>query len=112
MQEQRRNRRFELQLPLEVVRAGVRQVTTSGQTLNISSCGVLFVADLPVEIGQPIEYVLTLPANEGGHSRVRLKCMGKVVRLTPFEVKQPGGKAVAATLERYEFLRSKVAAHA
>jgi PilZ domain len=102
--EQRRTRRFKLQLPLSIVRTGTGRVTTSGQTQNISSSGVLFIAEREPDLGGPIEYVITL--NHDGLQPVSLRCMGKVLRSQP---SIPDGASpayqVAATLERYEFIR-------
>jgi hypothetical protein len=102
--EQRRTRRFKLQLPLAIIRSGTDRFTTSGQTQNISSSGVLFIAEREPDLGGPIEYVITL--NYDGAQPVSLRCMGKVLRSQP---SLPAGDAaayqVAATLERYEFIR-------
>lgn len=102
--EQRRTRRFKLQLPLSIVRSGAERFVTNGRTQNISSCGVLFTAEREPDLGGPIEYVITL--NHDGAQPVSLRCMGKVLRSGP---SYPGGDAgayqVAATLERYEFIR-------
>ncbi len=98
MIEQRKSRRFELKLPLQLVRCGRSSVTSHGETRNVSSSGVLFSADAHVNIGDPVEYVITLPS-DSPLSDVRLKCLGKVVRNKGYEA--------AATLERYEFVREQ-----
>jgi hypothetical protein len=105
--EQRRTRRFKLQLPLEVTRSGADHVISSGLTKNISSNGVLFTAQREPDLGVPIEYVITL--SQDGLSPVSLRCIGKVMRSQRVE----GGPEdipayqVAATLERYEFVRER-----
>jgi PilZ domain-containing protein len=103
--EQRRTRRFQLQLPLSITRAGAERVALAGLTKNISSSGVLFTSEREPDLGGPIEYVITL--NREGPHAVNLRCVGKVVRA---ERVNPGliehnGFQVAATLERYEFVR-------
>ncbi len=102
--EQRRTRRFKLQLPLSITRAGAERVTLAGITNNISSSGVLFTAEREPEMGGPIEYVITL--NSDASQAVNLRCIGKVLRA---ERARDGdlSKAyqIAATLERYEFIR-------
>lgn len=104
--EQRRSRRFKLQLPLAIIRSGAERFTTSGQTQNISSSGVLFVSEREPDLGGPIEYVITL--NHEGPQSVSLRCMGKVLRSQP---SSPAGDSaayqVAVTLERYEFIRER-----
>ena len=104
--EQRRTRRFKLQLPLSITRSGAERVTLSGQTRNISSSGVLFTSEREPDLGGPIEYLIVL--NHEGSQPVTLRCMGKVLRAEPMV---PNGHTsafqVAATLERYEFLRDR-----
>jgi len=74
----------------------------SGLTKNISSGGVLFTAGKGPDIGGSIEYVIAL----GGPSdqRVSLRCIGKVLRANRSEADE-SAYDIAATLERYEFLR-------
>src|ERR1035438_1287230 len=76
--EQRRTRRFKLQLPLSVTRAGAERVTLAGLTRNISSSGVLFTTEREPDLGGPIEYIITL--NHDGSQSVNLRCIGKVLR--------------------------------
>lgn len=103
--EQRRTRRFQLELPLSITRAGAERVALSGYTKNISSTGVLFISAASPDLGGPIEYVITL--HDSGPQPVSLRCMGKVVRAERTVVNDEGRRSfeVAATLERYEFVR-------
>ena len=101
MTDQRRTQRFEMRLPLELVRTGSKRVSQSGETKNLGSGGVLFTSDAPVDVGELIEYLITLPS--GLEGEVKLRCMGKVTRLEGLT----GPRAVAATVERYEFVRLK-----
>ncbi|MCC7341896.1 MAG: PilZ domain-containing protein [Bryobacterales bacterium] len=103
MRDQRKNQRFELRLPFELLRSGSKTLGKVGETKNLSSGGVLFTADAEVAVGQPIEFVITLPTGAQGHS-VRLRCMGKVVRLEHEEI--GSDPAFAATLERFEVVRN------
>lgn len=76
-----------------------------GLTKNISSGGVLFTSDLQPDVGGPLEYIITL----GGSSEqsVSLRCIGKVVRYKKISDSAESAFDVAATLERYEFVRSE-----
>ena len=58
-----------------------------------------------MEIGGPVEYVVTLTS--GNNGVVNLRCMGKVLRLNR-SADEPvqDGVEVAISLERYEFMRS------
>jgi hypothetical protein len=97
--EQRKAQRFELKLPLELIRKGSQALSEHGETRNLSSVGVLFEAGAALRIGEPVEYMITFPGSaDRNDSKVRLHCLGKVVRCSP-------ETGVAATLERYEFVR-------
>lgn len=85
--------RFDLRLPLEIIRGAEHQIS---ETRNLSSNGVLFALEQDIEPGNSIEYVITLPSKD--KRPVRLRCMGKVVR-------RANGAGVAATIDRYEFIR-------
>ncbi len=104
VREQRKFRRFELKLPVEVIRAGAHRLSRPGETRNLSSGGVLFTVQSQMELGQQIEYYITLPTSPGAAEDVRLRCKGKVVRLERSNG-DPSPTSVAATLERYEFIR-------
>jgi len=79
----------------------------AGYTRNISSSGVLFTTEREPDLTGPIEYVITL--NNDGTQSVNLRCIGKVIRAERLD----GGAdpvpafQVAATLERYEFIREQ-----
>ena len=97
--EQRKARRFDLRLPFELVRSGSRTISERGETRNMSSVGVLFESHANLKVGEALEYLITLPAPSGTNNHsVRIHCLGKVVRL-------PKPTEVAATLERYDFVR-------
>ena len=65
--EQRKARRFELRLPLELVRNGSIALSKSGETRNLSSVGVLFRSDASLRIGDAVEYMITLPSTDRSH---------------------------------------------
>ena len=105
--EQRRTRRFKLQLPLSITRSGAERVAFIGFTENISSSGVLFISQREADLGGAIEYIITL--NREGPQSVCLRCMGKVLRAAPVVTEDQQGMnyQIAATLERYEFVRDR-----
>jgi hypothetical protein len=108
--EQRRSRRFKLQLALSITRSGADRAPYAGHTRNISSSGVLFTAPREPDLGGAIEYVITL--NHEGTQSVNLRCMGKVLRsdrLQTGEDEESWAYQIAATLERYEFVRVRAA---
>ena len=95
-----------MELPVSITRTGSMRVTLAGRTKNISSAGVLFTAGREPDLGGSIEYVITL--NREGPQPVQIRCVGKVLRAGPSEVIEDNGRPayeIAATLERYEFVR-------
>lgn len=109
VREQRRFHRYDLKLPVELIRAGSHRLSRLGKTRNLSSGGVLFKLHSQLKLGDPIEYFITLPFSLEPGADLRLHCRGKVVRLErpKADVATASGKrvAVAATLERHEFVR-------
>lgn len=95
-----------MELPVEIIRTGSERVSETGTTRNISSGGILFVGEKDLEVGGPVEYVITLASGTNGI--VNLRCMGKVLRLQKPVSEEPEEQAVvvAVSLERYEFQRS------
>jgi hypothetical protein len=107
--DQRRSKRFELQLPLEVVKAGANDLSAASQTRNLSSSGVLFVSNSKLPVGESIEYRIALPHGTQVKS-LSLHCIGKVLRHESLEAESTENQMfkVAATLDRYEFVRGAV----
>jgi hypothetical protein len=100
MTEQRKNQRYDLRLPCEILRSA--QPVVTGETRNMSSSGVLFSSSGHVSVGETIEYFVTFPKTPGSSGEVRLRCVGKVLRAQE-------RSSFAATLERYEFHRDSAA---
>ena len=97
MIEQRKNQRFDLRMPFEVL-VSRDKTRVTGETRNVSSSGVLFTSQKQLPLGEPIEYLITFPKAPSSRAEVRLRCVGKVVREEP-------DTGYAASLERYEFMR-------
>lgn len=87
-----------MKLPITLVRCDGSTLEQNSFTDNISSTGVLFHTDRKIDVGASVEYVLTLSPAMGPRKSVQLHCLGKVVR-------QGTDDSVAATVERYEFVR-------
>ncbi|MBM3774404.1 MAG: hypothetical protein FJW37_04495 [Acidobacteria bacterium] len=100
--DQRKHRRFDLKLALAITRHAGENVSRFGETRNIGSGGVLFSVDGKLEVGDPIEFVISLPGENP--APVSLRCLGIVLRQDALAERGPQ-RAVAATVERYEFIR-------
>ena len=76
------------------------QVTTK----DISSSGVYLEFSTPIDVGSSLDFVLTLPGEITQGKSVRVRCKGKVVRVDRAAA-EGNAIGVAATIERYEFVR-------
>ena len=98
--EKRSTRRFSLELPISVkfVNNGRREST--GHTRDVSSRGVFMYLDEEISEGAPIEFVMTLPTEVTLAEPIRVRCTGKVLRVTRAEQEQ----GVAVAIDKYDFL--------
>ncbi|MBZ5591689.1 MAG: PilZ domain-containing protein [Acidobacteriia bacterium] len=67
----------------------------TGQTLNMSSGGILFTADSRLPIGQQIEVSVEWPAQLNARCGLKLVASGKIVRSS--------SDAAAVRIEKYDF---------
>jgi len=71
---------------------------------------VLFRSEGTAEVGDLIEYLITLPAVQEG-TPVKVLCKGKVT-LAKAPADGSASRIIAATVERYEFIRAAAASAA
>jgi hypothetical protein len=103
--EKRRARRFAMRLPV-AVRGEAEHAEQRVETRDVSSSGIFFEFAAPIAVGIPVEFLLTLPEPITKGSPVRIRCMGKVVRVEQgVQGETHDHVGVAATIERYEFVR-------
>ena len=98
--EKRRARRFELALPVTLIQRN-NLTPLEVRTRDISSSGIFLEFSETMRPGAKVEFVITLPSQITLTTPVRLRCLGRVVRVDRGE-KRTG---VAVTIERYEFAR-------
>ena len=67
----------------------------TGQTLNMSSGGMLLKVETPLPVGQQIEVSVDWPAQLNEHCGLKLVALGKVVRSSPEET--------AVSIDKYDF---------
>ena len=67
----------------------------TGETINISSAGVLFDAQVPLPPGKRIEVSISWPAKLDGTCGLRLVARGRIVRCQ--------GRSTAVEVDKYEF---------
>ena len=91
-------------MSLPLVMARTEGTDESFKTKDVSSGGVYFEVEQAPHAGSKLEFVITLPTEITMTGPVQIRCIGKVVRVD----RSGGGQVgVAATIDRYEFLRMK-----
>ncbi len=95
--ERRANDRFPIVRDVKYKLMGGRGVPESGvgQTVDVSSRGVLFTAENPLPPGKRVELAISWPAQLDGKCALKLVARGKIVRCR--------GKQVAVAIDKYEF---------
>ena len=95
--DRRRTDRFPLSCAMVYRMAGKRLAHEqgSGHTVDMSSGGVLFVADRPVTPGKRIEMAISWPAQLDSRCGLKLIARGRVVRSV--------GNHAAVAIQQYEF---------
>src|ERR1700685_2127186 len=99
--ERRVARRFTMSLPLRVLPREPRSSELRAQTKDVSYQGLYFLAEEVSEVGNKIEFVITLPQQIAQTGDVDIRCRGQIVRVEPVS---NGRLGVGAKIERYEFL--------
>jgi hypothetical protein len=103
-QERRAMRRFDMRLPATVKADGAGLDEFLTETQNVSARGVFFYLDRPVAEGTRIEMTLTFPPHITLTDSVRVRFVGRVLRVeAPLPASRVG---IAAFIEEYRFLRS------
>ena len=69
--------------------------TGSGRTLNMSSSGVLFTSETPLQVGSPAEVSVDWPAQLNENCGLKLVALGKIVRSNP--------ETAVIRIEKYDF---------
>lgn len=93
-----------MSLPVRVRRKGAKGGETLAQTRDVSFRGLYFLAEISLEKGSEIEFVLTLPKEVTLSGEVNIRCIGQVVRVE----KHNSHRGIAARIDRYEFLPQTV----
>lgn len=107
-EERRRMKRFPMQLPVHI-KLGGELGNVLGVTRDISAGGIYFYLSSDIGDRPEIDFIVTFPPEITMVSRVKVRCLGRVVRT---DRKTMRGTGVAASIQRYEFLKMADGAHA
>jgi hypothetical protein len=99
--EQRRTRRFAMQLPVTVKLPKGGEESVAAQTKDVSARGIFFYLDSQLSEGSNIEFILTLPPEITLTESIKVRCTGKVVRVDEGAGSQVG---IAAAIDQYDLI--------
>jgi len=99
--ERREARRFNMNLPLRVLPREAKGRELAAHTRDLSYQGLYFLAEADFEVGNDIDFVITLPQQVTQSGDVHIRCQGKIVRI---ETTENGRMGIAAKIARYEFV--------
>jgi hypothetical protein len=102
--ELRRTRRFAMKLPVTVKMPQGDVSSKAAETKDLSARGVFFYLDTHVNPGSNIEFVLTLPPEITLTESIKVRCLGKVVRVDKGEGEQVG---IAAAIDQYDLVTTE-----
>ena len=99
--ERREARRFNMNLPLRVLPREAKGHELQAQTRDLSYQGLYFHAEADFQVGNDIDFVITLPQQVTQSGDVNIRCQGTIVRV---ETMENGRMGIAAKIARYEFI--------
>jgi hypothetical protein len=105
--ERRAGQRFELHVPVSIKLAG-SQHDTCGFTQDLSARGAFLFTDFPLGVGETVELTLVMPSEITLGESMRVRCMGRVLRVVQPSVGTKLG--VAVHFDGYEYLPDAKAA--
>src|SRR5260370_35371243 len=76
---------FTMKLPMRVLPREGKGHELDAQTRDVSYRGLYFLTDANFEIGNEIEFVITLPQQVTQSGVLNIRCLAKVVRIEPTE---------------------------
>lgn len=98
--EKRSTRRFAFDLPISVKFLDNNRRELAGHTRDVSSRGVFMYLDTEIVAGAVIEFVMILPPEITLSAPIRVRCIGRVLRVDRSAQEQ----GVAVTIDTYDFV--------
>lgn len=104
--ERHAGQRFDLHLPVSVTLSGSKH-EACGFTQDLSARGTFFYTDYPLGIGETVELTLSMPSEITLGENMRVRCLGRVLRVLQPSVGTKLG--VAVHFAGYEYLSEPAA---
>lgn len=100
--ERRRDTRHPAKVPVKARSTeGSSGYMISGESVNLSEHGVLFVVDAHVTVGSKLELSFVMPPEIFGDFPMKIRCTARVVRVDD-DGQDKGKRGIAAHIDRYE----------
>ena len=81
-ENRRREKRHDVKVPVKVrPTEGVTPYTSEAESINLSNEGLYFVVPNPPKIGTHVELAFVMPADVTGGSKMRIRCLARVIRM-------------------------------
>jgi PilZ domain len=113
MGERRKARRYEIFLPVQVCMSRQRPPEFStGQLRDVSRSGVFFHSSVPVEAGSGLDLTFSLPTEKNREFSVLVRASAKALRVSELPGEASPLYAVAATIDRIDFVRPMISSAA
>ena len=90
-----------MNLPMRVLPREAKGRELTANTRDLSYQGLYFLAEADFQVGNEIDFVITLPQQVTQSGDVNIRCQGIIVRVEPTE---NGRMGIAAKIARYEFM--------
>jgi hypothetical protein len=113
MGERRKARRYEIFLPVQVCMSRHRPAEfTTGQLRDVSRSGIFFHSSVPIETGSGLDLTFSLPTERERGFSVLVRASAKALRVSELAGEISPVYAVAATIDRIDFVRPMVSSAA
>ena len=113
MGERRKARRYEIFLPVQVCLSRNRPAEFfTGQLRDVSRSGIFFHSNGAIEAGSGVELTFSLPAERERGMSVLVRASAKALRVSELAGEVTPLYAVAASIDRIDFVRPVVSSAA
>jgi len=113
MGERRKARRYEVYLPVQVCLSKQRPAEFhTGQLRDVSRSGIFFHSHVPIAAGAGVELTFSLPGERDRGMSVLVRASAKAIRVSELSGEVTPLYAVAASIDRIDFVRPVVSSAA
>jgi hypothetical protein len=99
--DRRRAPRFPLRLPVFLKTCNGKRIEANTFSRDVSSTGISFYLDRPIDEGSELEFIVTLPPEENLQTSIRVSYSAKTVRVN---LVWDGTHAVGAAFQSHQFI--------